>query len=111
MGGAVIMTEPGPAASDAELADYYDQHREQALWGQPQPAERPGRLDVTISVRFTAAELAAIRVRAEAAGLKPTAYIRDCALTAGQPPIDRVRLSRSVAALTRDLDDLRRAAG
>jgi len=105
------MTEPGPTASDAELADYYDKHREQTPWGDPQPADKPQRLDVTISVRFTAAELAAIRARADAAGVKPTAYIRACALTADQPPLDRVRLSRSVAALSRDLDDLRRAAG
>ena len=105
------MTEPGPAASDSELADYYDKHRELTRWSEPQPTDKPERLDVTISVRFTATELAAIRARADAAGVKPTAYIRACALTVDQPPLDRARLSRSVAALARDLDDLRRATG
>src|SRR5882762_8968300 len=109
MGG--VMKEPGPTASDAELADYYDQNREMTPWGERQPADKPERLDVTMSVRFADAELAAIRARADAAGVKPTAYIRDCALTADQPPLDRARLSRSVAALSRDVDDLRRAAG
>lgn len=105
------MTEPGSAATDAELAEYYEHHRDMTVWGEPQPVEPPERLDVTISVRFTPAEIAAIRTRAEAVGLRPTTYIRQCALAADQPPIDRARLSRTVAALTRDLDDLRRAAG
>ncbi len=104
------MTEPGTAATDAELADYYDQHRDHPGWSEPQPAAKPQRLDVTISVRFTPAEIATIRTRAEAGGLKPTAYIRQCALNAEQPPIDRTQLSRTVAALSRDLDDLRRTA-
>lgn len=105
------MTEPRPAAADAELADYYDQHRDLTDWGESQPVQRQERLDVTISVRFTLAEMAAVRARAEAADLKPTTYIRRCALDAEQPPIDRARLSHTVAALSRDLDDLRRAAG
>ena len=105
------MTEPGPHATDAELADYYDQHRDLTDWSQPQPVQKPERLEVTLSVRFTPAEIATIRARAVAAGLKPTSYIRRCALSTEQPPIDRAHLSRTVAALTRDLEDLRRAAG
>jgi hypothetical protein len=108
MGGDV--TEPGKDATDAELASYYDQHRE-AAWDEPEPIQRPERLDVTISVRFTHAEISAIRTRAGTAGLKLTAYIRRCALETEDPPIDRRRLSQSVAALSRDLEDLRRAAG
>ena len=76
-------------ATDAELADYYDRHRSLNDWSQPQPLQRPERLDVTISVRFTPAEIATIRARAEAADIKPTAYIRRCALANEQPPIDR----------------------
>lgn len=106
-----MTTEPGPAATEAELADYYDEHHDLPEWGEPQPFTRPERLDVTISVRFTAAEIATIRVRAEAADLKPTTYIRRCALVSDQPTIDRAGLSRTVAALSRDLDDLRRTAG
>lgn len=104
------MTEPGPGATDAELAEYYDQHRQVTGWSEPQPTPPPGRLDVTISVRFTPTEIAAIRARAEAAGLKPTTYIRRCALVDEQPPIDRGNLSRAVEALSRDLDNLRQAA-
>ena len=104
------MTEPDPGATDAELADYYDQHSDLTDWSDPQPVQSE-RLDVTISVRFTQAEIAAIRSRAEAADLKPTTYIRRCALADEQPPIDRGRLLRTVAALSRDLEDLRRAAG
>ena len=103
------MTEPGPGATDAELAEYYDQHREVTGWSEPQPTP-PGRLDVTISVRFAPTEIAAIRARAEAAGLKPTTYIRRSALVDEQPPIDRKHLSRVVEALSRDLDNLRQAA-
>lgn len=109
MGGDV--TEPGLDASDSELADYYEQHREDREWGDPEPVRRPDRLEVTISVRFTRTEVAAVRARAEVAGLKPTAYIRRCALEVEEPPIDRGKLSQSVAALSRDLEDLRRAAG
>jgi len=104
------MTEPGPDATDAELAEYYDQHRDVTGWSEPQPA-LPGRLDLTISVRFSPAEIAAVRARAEAAGLKPTTYIRRCALVDEQAPIDRGRLSRVVQTLSRDLEDLRQAAG
>ena len=104
------MTEPDPGGTDAELADYYDQHRDLTDWSDPKSVQSE-RLDVTITVHFTQAEIAAIRSRAEAADLKPTTYIRRCALADEQPPIDRGRLSRTVAALSRDLEDLRRAAG
>jgi hypothetical protein len=105
------MTEPDVTATDKQLADYYDRHRDAGDWADPGPVHRPERLDVTISVRFTASEIAAIRAQAAEAGVKPTAYIRNCALDADQPPIDRGWLSETVAALTHDLDDLRRAAG
>jgi len=47
------------------------------------------------------AEIAAVRARAEAAGLKPTTYIRRCALVDEQAPIDRGRLSRVPGPVTR----------
>jgi hypothetical protein len=104
------MSEPGTSASDHELADYYEQHHDPDEWGEAGSVAKPERLDVTLSVRFTPAEIERIRSRAGQAGLKPTAYIRQCALAAEQLPIDRARLARSVDALSRDLDDLRRAA-
>jgi hypothetical protein len=70
------VTEPGTEATDAELADYYDRHRDLSAWGEPKPSPAAGRLDVTITVRFTADEMATVRTRAEVAGLTPTAYIR-----------------------------------
>lgn len=105
------MTEPDSTATDAELAEHYNQYHDSTEWGEPQRADKPERLNVTISVRFTPDEIASIRAQAEGAGLKPTTSIRRCALVAEQTPIDRARLSRAVAALSRDLDDLRHAAG
>lgn len=32
-----VMKEPGMEASDVELADYYDEHRDPAAWGPAQP--------------------------------------------------------------------------
>lgn len=105
-----MTTEPDENATDEQLAAYYDQHHDTSGFGTPRPVQRPERLDVTISVRFTADELAAVRARAAAAGIKPTTYIRRCALSDERSPIDRTRLSRATAALARDLEDLRRAA-
>lgn len=104
------MKEPGMEASDVELASYHDKHRDPAAWGPAQPVT-PERLEVTISVRFTASEIAALRARAEAAGVKPTTYIRRLALAADEPPLDGGQLTRLLDVLTRDLDDLRHATG
>lgn len=102
------MKEPGPEASDVELADHYDEHRDPAAWGPEEPASTE-RLEVTISVRFTASEIAALRARAEAAGVKPTTYIRRLALAAEELPLDREHLTRLLDTLWRDLNDLRQA--
>jgi hypothetical protein len=104
------MSEPDSTATDAELSEYYGPEQN-GDWGDEKPIHRPDRLDVTISVRFTPAEIAAIRSRAADASLKPTAYIRRCALAQDAAPIDRAVLRRSIATLSNDLDDLRRAAG
>jgi hypothetical protein len=106
-----MSNEPTADASDRELAEHYDTvHARDDEWGEPEPVGPSKRLDVTLSVRFSPSEIAAIRSRAEAAGMKTTAYIRQCALAAEATPIDRERLARTVDALTRDLNDLRRAA-
>lgn len=104
------MNESGTTASDRELADYYDRTPDLGEWEEPQPVSEPERLEVTLSVRFTPAEIATIRSQAADAGLKPTTYIRQCALAAEQPSIDRARIARTVDALSRDLDDLRQVA-
>ena len=108
--GGETMSDPGANASDRELADYYDHAPTEDDWGEPEPIDKSERLEVTLSVRFTPAEIAAVRSRAAAAGLKPTSYIRQSVLAAEQAPVDRARLARTVDALSRDLDELRRAA-
>lgn len=74
-------------------------------WGEPVPVTV--RRNVTISVRFSADEIAAIRRKADAAGMKVTAYIRQAALSGGEA-IDRDKVARAVAAVSNDLDHVRR---
>lgn len=74
-------------------------------WGEPVPVTV--RRNVTISVRFSADEIAAIRRQADAAGMKVTAYIRQAALSGGEA-IDRDKVARAVAAVSNDLDHVRR---
>lgn len=74
-------------------------------WGEPVPVTV--RRNVTISVRFSADEIAAIRRQADAAGMKVTAYIRQAALSGGDA-IDRDKVARAVAAVSHDLDHVRR---
>ncbi len=104
------MSEPGSDATECRAARVLGRAPRPHVMGSA-AARVVHRPDVTISVRFTAAEIAAVRARAEAAGVKPTAYIRRLALAGEQPPLDRSQLSHLVEALTRDLEDLRRATG
>lgn len=105
------MNEPEMTADDRALADYYEEHHDSDEWAEAEPVSKSERLDVTLSVRFTSTEIEHIRAQAAVAGLKPTTYIRQCALADEAPPIDRARLARSVDALSREVEDLRRAAG
>ena len=73
-----------------------------ADWGEPVPATV--RRNVTLSVRFSDEEIAAIR--AEAAGMKVTAYIRQAATSAGET-IDREKVARAVDAVSSDLERVR----
>lgn len=77
----------------------------EADWDEPVPVTV--RRNVTISVRFSADEIAAIRQHAEAAGMKVTAYIRQAAASSGET-IDRDKVARAVAAVSNDLDRVRR---
>ncbi len=83
-------TDPTANMTEAELADYYYKHRDDAdAWEEPEPIGKPRRLDTTISVRFSPGEIALLRKRAAAAGDRVTAYIRRAALEAEEPPLDR----------------------
>lgn len=98
--------------SEAELADYYD--RTHDLTGfdlnHPEPITPPrGRLDVTISVRFSPEEIDLLRTEAERAGLKVTAFIRTLALQhAAGPVLDRAALRRKLATVSAELNALER---
>ena len=98
--------------SEAELADYYD--RTHVLDGfdlkHPGPITPPrGRLDVTISVRFSPEEIDLLRTEAERAGLKVTAFIRTLALQhASGPVLDRAALRRKLATVSAELTALER---
>lgn len=99
--------------SDADLADEYNRFGvgDADDWGDPEPLQRSPRLDVTISVRFSQAEIAEVRRRAAAAGMKPTAFIRQCALSAPDGQLDRQAVARSVAVISRAAEALRKLAG
>lgn len=106
------MTEPGPEATGAELAEYYDTHRDVSGFDEFHPLTAPNVRGITLSIRFSPEEIAKVREAAEASGMKPTAYIRQAALVAANevPTLDRQRLAQQIRALERDLDDLRRLA-
>ncbi len=89
-----------------QLADYDHDHRDDMdQWGDLEPIRKPERLDVTISVRFTADEIAAVRQRALEAGLKPTVFIREAALHRHNP-LDRNLLAKIADDLRTDVERL-----
>jgi uncharacterized protein (DUF1778 family) len=104
-------TPRGGQTSEAELAErYYERRHEDSDWDEPQALEKPARLDVTLSVRFTREELQAVRSAAERAGLKPTAFIRQAAVEAlARAPVDRARLERDLARALELMQDAQRA--
>jgi hypothetical protein len=104
-------TPRGEQASEAGLAEiYYERRHEDSDWHEPEAIEKPARLDVTLSVRFTREELEAVRGAAERAGLKPTAFIRQAAVEAlARAPVDRARLERDLASALELMQDAQRA--
>lgn len=51
-----------PQTNENELADrYYERRHDDDEWADPEPVDRPARLTMTLSVRFTAEELEAVR--------------------------------------------------
>lgn len=95
------MRESRGSAGEAQLAQAYQESRD--LSGFESEGERVEvRRNVTISVRFSDAEIEALRREAEAAGAKLTAYIRAAALQASHP-IDRKRLQAALRAVSDDV--------
>lgn len=85
--------------TEAELADYYNRTEDVSDFDLSDPEPVTIRRNVTISVRFSEQEIAALRSRADEAGVKVTSYIRAAALEASDP-VDRATLSQ----LARDLE-------
>ena len=89
------------STTGAEIAKEYQTTRDlSGFEGAPtEPVEV--RRNVTISVRFSDEEIGLLRARAEAAGTKVTALIRDAALQEAAP-LDRRQLIRAVEAAMAD---------
>lgn len=98
-------------ADENGLADRYYEHRyDDDQWADPEPMDRPARLTMTLSVRFTADELEAVRAMAEHLGMKPTAFVRQAAVEAlSEHPVDRVRVANDLAKAVELMRDAQRA--
>jgi uncharacterized protein (DUF1778 family) len=95
--------------TEAELAEYYNDTRDLSEFEGSEPVEITRR-DVTISVRFSADEIDALRRRSEAAGQKVTAFIRAAALEADRP-LDRDAIATLAAGVEAQVHQLREAVG
>jgi hypothetical protein len=93
--------------TEAELAEYYDRSHDFSEFDQSGSFPVEVTRDVTISVRFSAEEIQALRREAEAAGVKVTAYIRAGALQASSP-VDRRRLQEALRAVSEDVAQVQR---
>ncbi len=72
------QTEP----NDSLAEQYFDRRHDEDEWGEPEPIDKLARLTMTLSVRFTAEELEAVRATAERLGVKPTAFVRQATVDA-----------------------------
>ncbi|WP_067430184.1 plasmid mobilization protein [Nocardioides jensenii] len=67
------------------LAQHYNRTEDLSCFDEDNPVPVTVTRSVTISVRFSAEEIAELRARADAEGTKVTSYIRDAALAASRP--------------------------
>jgi mobilization protein NikA len=97
--------------SEAEVAErYFERRHKDGDWDEPERLDKPVRLDVTLSVRFSREELKAVRTAAEQAGIKPTAFIRQAAVEAvSRRPVDRARLQHDLAKAVELMEDAQRS--
>lgn len=70
--------------TEAELADYYYEHRDELAEHDEEPVAsvKPERLDVMVSARFSLSEAAEVRAAAEKAKMSVSAFLRLAALNA-----------------------------
>ncbi len=71
-------TEPADTRAD----QYFDRRHDEDEWGEPESIDKPARLTMTLSVRFTAEELEAVRATADRLGMMPTAFVRQATVDA-----------------------------
>ncbi|MEV6982407.1 hypothetical protein AB0M95_14255 [Sphaerisporangium sp. NPDC051017] len=96
--------------SEAELAELYYAHRDDPdAQGEEALRTEPSRLSSIVSVWFTPEETVRLRRAAEEAGLTLSSYIRQCALTTSDRPVDIDRVRRDVEEAGRRLSDALRA--
>jgi len=94
---------------EIELAEYYNITGDLSEFeGTPTEKVEVGRREVTISVRFSAEEIEALRRRADAANMKVTRFIRAAALEA-EHPIDREAVAALAAGVEAQVHQLRAA--
>lgn len=84
----------------AALADFYNETEDLSGFDEKNAVPVTVRRSVTISVRFSDAEIAELRARADKAGVRVTSFIRAAALEASGP-VDRDELGE----LARDLEE------
>ena len=101
--------------NDADLAEYYNSTRDVSEFEGGEVVEslmppQPETRSVTISVRFSPSELAEIEKVASAGGMRLTTFIREAALAAEEPPLDRAELLNLVSSLRRSLEGKAAAA-
>ncbi|MEV6982403.1 hypothetical protein AB0M95_14235 [Sphaerisporangium sp. NPDC051017] len=100
-----VMKDPDQM-SEAELAEFYYADRDDSdVLGEEVLRTEPSRLSSMVSVRFTPEETVLLRRAAEEAGLTLSSYIRRCALTASDRPVDIDRVRRDVEEAGRRLSD------
>ncbi|WP_433190945.1 plasmid mobilization protein [Actinoallomurus sp. CA-150999] len=93
------MTVSEREMSDAEAADFYNEHRDDPeMWGEQVDVKISRKLDNVVSVRFNAVEIERIQQAADAAGLSLSSFIRRAALTApGAEVLDIDRARKDMA--------------
>ena len=94
--------------TEAELATEYNDTHDLSEFDEGDTVPVQVRREVTISVRFSDDEIAELRRRADARGVKVTALIRDAAL-ANANPLDLAAVRRAAATMAktaRELDGL-----
>ncbi|GAA3968283.1 DUF1778 domain-containing protein [Thermobifida alba] len=113
-----VDNDPTEGMSEAQLAEYYDTHRDLADFeGGEEVAvtrkpERTGRC-ITLSIRLSDSEMRMLEEAAKRAGMKVTAFVRQAALVAADDSgtvLNRDQLLRAIRSLERDLDAVRRVA-